>query len=252
MGAIFPTLISGSANTIPQTPQSVNALFGVISNAASDAGQATAQGDIAAGDQAEAGAYGNAQAIADANSRLALVGGTIEQSMEQVKLGQTLGSQRAAVSAGGFANSGSALSLMQSSTRQGLLEQQITGVNAELQSGGFEEQGAASAAESAAASAAGNAATAMSANFTALSNASKTFATNTAAQMGLNVPGIANISGTSIPGVNDLTPGQQGPNNGLPYVGINGQLITPGVTNTPNNPAMPTVTSTGLHVPPPV
>lgn len=250
-GTFGSQTIGSGVPSVPATPASVSALFGLIGQASSDAAQGISQGDIAAGDVNEANAYGNAAAIATANSRLALVGGDIEQAQEQIKLGQTIGSQKATVAANGFSSGGTALSLLRSSTRQGLLQQQITGVNADLQSGGFQEQAAASTAEGDAATAAAASATTLGANYNALSTATKTFAATQAAQMGLNVPGIANISGTSIPNTADLTPGAAGPNNGQPYVG-NGGLVVPSTNGNTPPPAQPYVGAQGsLVVPPP-
>jgi hypothetical protein len=175
---------------IPTTPATVSNLFSLIGEASQFAATGVSEGDIAAGDAAEAGAYTDAGNIARANARLALVGGDIEQAQEQIKLGTTLGSQRAAVAGGGFAESGTALNLLRSSTQQGHLEQQITGVNATLQSGGFEEQGAASDAEAAAATAAGASATALGTSAAALGASATTYATTTATSMGMTIPGI--------------------------------------------------------------
>lgn len=195
----------------PITPQSVSSLYQLIGQASDFSAQSDAFNTTAAGDVSEAGAYTSAGDIARANARLALVGGDIEQAQEGIKLGQTIGAQRAQVAGGGFANSGSALSLLSSSTRQGLLEQQITGVNSQLQAGGFEEQAAASDAEAAAAKAAGNTATANAAHATAMANSAKTFASATAASMSLSVPGIPKISSTSIPNLSDMAPSVNGP-----------------------------------------
>jgi hypothetical protein len=214
MGLVFPTPLGTGSPSIANTPATVSNLFQLIGESSDLSAQGQSFQDIAAGDVAEAGAYGEAGDIARGNARLAIVGGQIEQAQEQVKLGQTIGSQKAAVAAGGFASSGSALSLLRSSTQQGLLQQQITGVNSELQAGGYEAQGAASDAEAAAATAAGKSATDLSAHAIAMAAATKTYATNVAGQMSLTVPGLANLSGTnipSVPGANDLT--TNNPNN---------------------------------------
>lgn len=197
---------AGPIPTQPVTPQSVSSLYQLIGQASDLAAQSDAFTTTAAGDVSEASAYTSAGDIARANARLALVGGDIEQAQEGIKLGQTIGTQRAQVAGGGFASSGSALALLSSSTRQGLLQQQITGVNAQLQAGGFEEQAAASDAEAAAAKAAGNTATANAAHATSMSNFAKTFASATAASMSLNIPGVPTISSTSIPSLSDMAP----------------------------------------------
>lgn len=186
---------------IPTTPASVSSLFNLISTAAEFDANAKSQTDISQGNADEASAYTSAGNIARANARLALVGGDIEQAQRQVKLGATLGSQRAAVAAGGFANSGTALSLLRSSTQQGLLDQQVIGMNASLKSGGYEAQSYASDAEAAAARSAATSATDMAAHAKAMSAATKTYATNTAADMNVTIPNLDKLSSTTIPSV---------------------------------------------------
>jgi hypothetical protein len=244
--AVFGAQTISAGPATPTTPANVSSLFDLLGQSSQADTQEISFGDIAAGDLQEAGAYGTAAGIATANSRLALIGGDIEQAQEGIKLGQTIGSQRAAVSAGGFANSGTALNLLRSSTQQGHIQQQITGVNAELQSGGFQEQAAAAGAEGSAASAAAASQTALAAGAKALSVATKTMATNTAASMGITVPGMSKLSGTNIPV--PTMPGTN-TNNGLPYVSNTG-LVVPNAPNTTPAPVMPTVGPNGLIVPP--
>lgn len=248
--AIFGGTTITAGPTTPQTPANVASLFGLEGQASEELAASQSEGIIAGGDIAEAGAYGTAGAIATANSRLALVGGDIEQAQEAIKLGNTIGSQRAAVSAGGFANSGTALNLLRSSVQQGHIQQQITGVNAQLQSGGFMEQAEAAAAEGSAATAAAASQQTLAANQAALSAATKTMATNTAASMGITVPGLTKLSGTNLPV--PTMPGANGPNNGMPYVGTSGRLIVPNQpgSNVTPAPAMPTVGPNGLNIPP--
>jgi hypothetical protein len=216
-----PPILGGPAmNQIGQnppaaslTPQTASDLIASITNATQEFGQANAENAMATGDTGEETAYNTAGAIANANARLALVGGQVQQYQQGLQVQQTLGAQRAAVSAGGFAESGSSLALLRSSTQQGLLQQQITGVNSELQAGGYTEQGAAAGAEAAAAGAAAASSSALAANAQTIATTSKTNAINEAAALGLNIPGISNISATSMPAINPVTLSQTATQN---------------------------------------
>ena len=227
------------------TPQNVSSLFEAINTGVTSDAQAASEAILGTGDIAEANAYASAEGIANANARLATVGGQVAQAQEGLQITKTLGSQKAAVAASGFQESGSALSLLKSSTQQGLIQQQVIGVNAAEQAGGYLSQAAASAAEAGAATAAGNAATSLSQSEAAVGAASKTSAINEAAAMGLNIPGLANLSATNIPTANPVTVGNQtsvNPENGLPYQP--GQYRPPTTTTTPTPAPAPTSTAT--------
>ena len=138
---------------------------GVVSDILTQQGQAAqytasaaAQGIYAQGYQAEAGAYGSAQQIAQQNAALAGVAGDVQAAQEARKVVQTVGSQRAQIAAAGFANSGSALDLSRSSMQQGHLADQLIRTQTAINQGGFLEQGAAAQAETAAVSYASQAA----------------------------------------------------------------------------------------------
>ena len=90
-----------------------------------------------------------------------------------------------------------------------MLAQQITGVNSQLQASSYLQQGTALAAQGTAATAAGTAANDNAASLNALGTAAKTNAVNEAAALNVNIPGLANLSGTSIPTVNPVTIGNQ-------------------------------------------
>jgi hypothetical protein len=121
--------------------------------AAQDRGVAAAQGIMQTGDYAEATSYGNAASIANANARLATVSGQIQQSQEGIKIYKEISGQQADVAGAGFGNSGSAIYLMRASAAQGALANQLIGTNAELASGGYSSQAAASQAQADAANA---------------------------------------------------------------------------------------------------
>lgn len=137
----------------------VNALYGEQGAAASATGQATAETTIATGDIAEEGDYTQAETIAQNNANIALVGGQVQEYQNMRTVMMTVGGQKADIAGAGFQESGTALSLAQSSMMQGVLQNQIIGTNADLQAGGFLQQAAASKAEAAAAATASAAAT---------------------------------------------------------------------------------------------
>src|SRR5271166_210278 len=129
----------------------------ITSTGALQAGQITATGETAAGNliatgaAQEASAYSAAQAISDQNARLALVSGGIQTVQQQRLLQQTLGGIRADIAGSGLQNAGNAAFLLRDSLRQGMLESQLIGTQAQITAGGYKQQSAASAIEAAAA-----------------------------------------------------------------------------------------------------
>jgi hypothetical protein len=221
--SINPLGATSGIGTDPLNSQTISDLFGAIDQAPTDFAASTADSALAAGDTTEGNLYGTAEGIANSNATLAQAAGQVEQAQQGLQIRQTIGSQRAAVAAGGFQEAGSAVDLLRSSTQQGLLAQQITGVNSQLQASSYLQQGTALAAQGTAAAAAGTAANDNAASLSALGTAAKTNAVNEAAALNVNIPGLANLSGTSIPTVNPVTIGNQsvspvagmGPNNTL-------------------------------------
>jgi hypothetical protein len=136
----------------------VSALYGAKAAAAQATGNAQAEETEATGDILEGGAYTTAAGIAKGAAQIATVSGQIQQAQNTRAYLQTIGAQKAAISGAGFAQSGSALSLARSSLQQGLLQNQVLGVNAQLQSQGYLQQAQASTAEATAATTASSAA----------------------------------------------------------------------------------------------
>lgn len=235
MSGVFPASTNVSPGygygqtPVPTPPQpsflaqqsTIASMFGLEATSAQAAGTEQAEEALATGAEQEETAYGTAAAVAQANARLATIGGTVEQAQQQLQLTQTLGSQRAAVAGGGFAESGSALDILRASTQQGLFEQQITGVNAALQSGGYEQQVAASQAEQTAAAASATSAQATATAAAQLSSLTKTQAANEAAAMNVNLttgvgPG---------PWPTPPTPAAPSVSTSLMYAGTPGHII---------------------------
>lgn len=129
----------------------VSSLYGEEGAAAAAAGESTALATESAGASAEAGQYEKAAAISANNATIALVSGGLEQYAQTRQLQNTLGAQRAGVAGGGFANAGSAVDLARSSLQQGLIQNQVLGLNANMQAGGYLEQAQASQGEATAA-----------------------------------------------------------------------------------------------------
>src|SRR5271166_3159128 len=129
----------------------------ITATGALQAGQITATGETAAGNliatgaAQEASSYSAAQAISDQNARLALVSGGIQTIQQQRLLQQTVGGIRADIAGSGLQNAGNAAFLLRDSLRQGMLESQLIGTQAQITAGGYKEQSAASAIEAAAA-----------------------------------------------------------------------------------------------------
>lgn len=183
----------------PEYPQLVNELFSGLNSGASAFGQSNAEAALEAGNEQEAGAYGNAAAIANANATTALAAGQVEQAQTGLEVRQSIGKQLATQAGSGFGPSASTIGLLQSSTRQGILQGQIVGMNATLEAGGYEEQGASANAEEAAAQGAASSAAALSASENAIGVEQQTIATNEAAALGVTLNG--SLSSTSIPNV---------------------------------------------------
>ena len=166
MVALDPTMVLADSNL-------TTALYGAEGQLASEQGQANAFNIEAQGANAEAGQYDIAGAASEANAQTELVSGQLQQFQNTRKLMMTLGSQTAGYAGSGFQASGSTLGVARSSLQQGLLQNQVLGVNADLAAGGYLEQAAASHAEAATARTAAAAATANATTATNLSNLTK-------------------------------------------------------------------------------
>ena len=140
MAALDPTMVLADSNL-------ATALYGEAGQLASEQGQANAFNIEAQGAAAEAGQYDLAGQISTNNAQTELVSGQLQQFQNTRKLLMTLGSQTAGYAGSGFQASGSTLSVARSSLQQGLLQNQVLGVNANLAAGGYLEQAAASQAE---------------------------------------------------------------------------------------------------------
>lgn len=194
----------------------VNALYGEDATSVQAAGQQAALTTEAAGSTAEAGEYGQAAAGATNNAEIATLSGQLQQYQNTRTLMNTLGTQAADVSGAGFQNSGTALNLARSSLQQGVLQNQVLGLNAELESGGYLEQASASQAEqqgalAAAATESSEAATAGS--LAALATAQQTTTENFLDQIpGVSVTGSGtNLTVTNTTPAAPLEPGSAGP-----------------------------------------
>lgn len=207
-GNITLDQIDTPPTTAPINSTTVSDLFSAIDTATTQDAQSLAENYTAVGDTGEENAYTTAAAIANANSRLAAINGTIQQAQEALALRRTQGAATAGVAAGGFTVGGSALDILRGNNRQGLLEQQLTGSTAQLAAGGYAQQGEASVAEAAAAGTASQAASVLSASDLAVASQSKTNAINEAAAMGVTIPGLDDLSATSIPNANPVSVGQ--------------------------------------------
>ncbi len=145
------TIAGTSANPTTQTILGesglINALYGEEAAGVQAAGEQTALGTEAAGTQAEAAQYGIAGAISGENAQIAELSGQMQQYQNTRQLMMTLGTQAADISGAGFQESGTALNLARSSLQQGLLQNQVIGINANLQAGGYLEAAAATQAE---------------------------------------------------------------------------------------------------------
>ena len=181
-----------NASSLASAPADLTGLSQVSPTAVQDFGQAqadtiNAQGQqlIAQGDQAEAGAYGNAAAAARANVALAGASGALQVSQQQRAAAEALGGQQADIAAAGFGDSGTSVFLARDSASQAAQGTQVIQTNTAIQEGGYTQQALAADAEAAAANVAGTAATAAGNADTALAS-SATTAGNLAQALSLN------------------------------------------------------------------
>ena len=199
------------------TGQVISDLMSNINNAVTEYGQSQAEALAAQGYSGEAASYTSAAAVARQNERLAAASGVMEQAKIGLDVSKTIGSQQAGIAAAGFGSGGTALSLMRSSQRQGIIDQQTAGVNSEIQQGGFEQQGLAADAEAKAAATSAATASSLSATASTVATALKTNANSMATSLALNIPGLKDLSATSMPTFNAADPQSfQTPANNVP------------------------------------
>lgn len=215
--ALDPSLILADSNL-------ATALYGQAGQLASEKGQAAAFTIEGQGGEAEAQQYDIAAGIGANNAQIELVSGQLQQFQNTRKLVQTLGQQTAGYAGAGFASSGSALNVARSSLQQGLLQNQVLGLNANLAAGGYLEQAAASTAE---------ATTARTAAATA--NANATTASNLSNITKANMAVTSNFI-SQLPNANDILYPGQPQNNGGPLAKIvNGQAVPANPTSDLSN-----------------
>ena len=207
-------------------------------------------GITATGDTNEANLYDEASATGLSNAAIEGVSGQLQQYQTQRQVLQTLGAQRSGIAGAGFQQSGTALDLARSSMQQGLLQEQVQGVNSDLAAGGFFTQAAASAAQ---ASAANTAASAANANATGANNIADLAKNQVTTMTGFlnQIPGAANIiNSASNPqpqvlgqSIAKFTGGSYGLN------GTANQTVNlPGITPTPG-PNTPTAPAPSMTIP---
>lgn len=149
------TFPARTATPVPSGPDAaqldriVSGITDLNASAAENAARATASETQAKGYLKEAEAYGTVGAIAENNATIEGVAGNIRQLQANRAVTRTVGSQRASIAAAGFANSGGALDLMQSSLQEGYLTDQLIQSQTAINQGGFLSQKAASDAEAA-------------------------------------------------------------------------------------------------------
>ncbi|SRR5579884_470543 len=174
-----PDLRTIRANTATLN-EIVSSVLSLRAQSQLDQAKATAAEAQAQGSQAEAGAYTTSATIAEQNAFLAEASGKIQQYQQLRSAFQTIGAQKAAVAAAGFASSGSSLDLLRSSTQQAYLQNQILGINAASAQSGYLGQAAASRAEATAATAASTAQLALAQQARQASEIAQAQATNEA------------------------------------------------------------------------
>lgn len=231
-------------NTILAESSLFNALYGEIGQAATARANAAALTTEAGGQLAEAGQYDIATAISNQNAAIAQISGTIQQYQTSRQLLRTVGQQRSGYASGGFMDSGTAMDVARSSLQQGVLQNQITGLNASLEAGGYFAQAAASAAEATTARTASATSTTNATNATNLANLSNNSAVATGNFIN-SIPGAGGIL-SQVPGASQILAGIPGmpnlaANNTGPSLGnaTEGTLLAQGWTRDSRGALMP-------------
>ena len=152
----------------------VSDILGGQGQVAADTAAATGQQYAAQGAQVEQDAYTKAAAIAQQNAQLQGVAGQIEEAQTQREVAATIGAERAGVASAGFGKSGTALDLLASSTRQGILAGQMIRTQTQLDQGAQLEELNAAQMEAQAAGIKGQAATALGAAYTTAAGTAQT------------------------------------------------------------------------------
>lgn len=114
-----------------------------IGTAINDVGGAVTDLFGASGSAAASTAYATAAQIAQANAALTLRSGQIQEEQENIAITKSLGTETSDTAGAGFKNSGSALSLLKSSTQQGALAKQLIQNQTEITAQGYDQQAAA-------------------------------------------------------------------------------------------------------------
>lgn len=143
---------------------------GGISSAVSGVGNAVTDLFAAGAYREEAGLYGEAATLARTNEDIAGDSGAVKEYQAARSIRQTIGSQRAGIAAGNFQQTGDALTLLRSSTRQGYMTQEMIRAQTQINQNGYEAQAQSADAEKVAANAAASRST-MGAVFQGLGSA---------------------------------------------------------------------------------
>lgn len=114
--------------------------FNALGGAVEDIFSADALRTKAAGNRAEAEAYGLSAELARQNKEFAITSTSIKTYQQQRGLYATLGQQATDVAAGGFEASGSALDLLRDSAAQGALTKAVLGQQGLIEQEGYEVQ----------------------------------------------------------------------------------------------------------------
>lgn len=97
----------------------------------------------AAGDAAEASAYGQAAKLASQNAQIAQESTAIQETQAQRQIFKVIGGQQAEVGGAGMLQSGSAQDLLRASASQGSLQKQLIQQQGAITAAGYQEEAAA-------------------------------------------------------------------------------------------------------------
>lgn len=129
-----------SSSTFSNAGGAVSDLFGGIGSILKGDASAESLRLKAQGDLAEASQYDLAQTLAQQNAQFTQASTGIQQQQQVRNTTMQIGGQKAAISGGGFAESGSGLDILRDSAQQGALAKEVIGQQGQMTQAGYEEQ----------------------------------------------------------------------------------------------------------------
>lgn len=115
--------------------------YGLAGSGASDLFSSVGSFAKVKGNRIEAASYREAAKFADFNATISQYSTEVKEAQQQRQAYQGIGTTEADIAGGGFAETGSGLDLLRSSTQQAALEHAVVGQSGQVATMGYKEQG---------------------------------------------------------------------------------------------------------------